>query len=173
MLDFLTAGLFKRLDDGSIHFFPFGRKRGYQLEPSSGLRTATRIKTWFIAALGGMIAAQLLFSDSWETIAVVGWGAVALVGYYLIIYLAVRGRPRSSVTLTREEGRIAILRAQLMALLVSFGLLGVAFIVAAVLLFRDLPMLWPVSVFFCCFGLFFIAWSIQSIRRKRRLVVGA
>jgi hypothetical protein len=173
MLDFLTAGLFKRLDDGSIHFFPFGAKRGYELPREAAFRTGAIIKIWLLLVFGAVVGAQLFLDDEAETIGVVGGAAIGLIVYYLIIYLAIAGRSRSSVIFSREERRITILRAQPIWLLASLGLFGVGFIVVAALMYRDVPVLWPLSAFCVALGVLFIAWSFYSIRRKRNLVAGA
>jgi len=131
------------------------------------------IQLWYLLVFAVMIGAQLFLEDEAETIGVVGGAAIGLIVYYLIVYLAISGRPRSSVIFTREERRITVLRAQPIWLLASLGLFGVSFIVVAALMYRDLHMLWPISVFFVVVGVLFIAWSFHSIRRKRRLVAGA
>jgi hypothetical protein len=173
MLEFLTAARFKRLDDGSIHFFPFGSKRGYELSRDAAARTAAILQIWYLLVFGVLIGAQLFLEDEAETVGVVGGTAIGLIGHYLIVYLAISGRPRSSVTFTREERRIAVLRAQPIWLLASLGLFGVSFIVVAALMYRDFQFLWPISICFVVVGVIFIAWSLRSIRRKRNFVGGA
>ena len=172
MLDFLTAALFKRLDDGSIHFFPFGSKRGYELSRNAASRTAAIIQIWYLLVFA-VLFAQLFLKDEAQTIGVVGGAAIWLIGHYLIVYLAISGRPRSNVTFTQEERRIAVLRAQPIWVLVSLGLFGVSFIALGALMYRDFQFLWPISVLFGVVGVLIIAWSFHAVRRKRNLVARA